>query len=142
MTWENYIKARLIDLIRLEAAHHGGHAPMLAIAQVIANRVHAGWEGGDWMKVIENAPNYIGTVNRRTLVTSSRDPDFRELLRKIEDIYFETADSSNVNTEEGGISLYYAELHKIDRPWFKEQILSDPASHPRLAQVGQITFFG
>ena|SRR5437660_2581044 len=142
MTYENYVKARLIDLVRKEAAHHGGHEPMLAVAQVLANRVHAGWEGGDWIKVIENSPNYTGTINERPLSTSSRDSAFRELLRKIDEVYYETADSSNVNTQEGEISLYYAELHNINRSWFKENILSDPASHPRLAQVGQITFFG
>jgi hypothetical protein len=145
MTYENYIKAKLVHLIIGEAYHHGGHAPMLAVAQVIANRVNAGWEGGDWLRVIDTAPDYRGTVwsdLAGNLPINPRDSGFRELLKRIDDVYYGTADDSNVNNSQGQKSLYYAELHNINRLWFRVNILSDPASHPRLASVGQMTFFG
>ena len=71
-----------------------------------------------------------------------RDGSFRELLRRIDEIYHGTADDSSVNNEQGQKSLYYAELHNVTSEWFRENILSDPESHPRLATVGQMTFFG
>lgn len=142
MTFESYIKAKLMDLVIEEAYASGGVEPMLAVAQVIANRVKAGWQGGDWIRVIDSAPDYRGTEQPRNYVTlDPRDGNFRELMRRIDDVYYGTADDASVNNESGA-SLYYAELHNINREWFSEHILSDLASHPRLASVGLLTFFG
>jgi hypothetical protein len=142
MTYESYIKGRLMDLVIEEAYASGGVIAMLAVAQVIYNRVQAGWQGGDWLRVITTAPDYRGTTPAP--VSNRIDPrngNFRELMRQIDDVYYGTADDTNVNTEKGK-SLYYVELHNVDRPWFQEQILQDQESHPRLAHVGQLTFFG
>jgi hypothetical protein len=142
MTYENYVKAKLVDAILRDAYHYGGHEPMLAVAQVLANRVSAGWGGGDWLRVIDTAPDYRGTVLDNPVQLNPRDGGFRELLRRIDDVYHGTADDSNVNNEQGQKSLYYAELHHLNREWFEDNILKDRESHPRLATVGQITFFG
>jgi hypothetical protein len=69
-----------------------------------------------------------------------REGSFRELLRKVDDIYHGIADDTNVNLEEHK-SLYYAELNNITNPWFQENILNDLDEHPRIATVGQLTFF-
>jgi len=140
MTFESYIKARLMDLVITEAYASGGVEPMLAVAQVLANRVKAGWQGGDWLRVIETAGDYRGTEQPH-VHPETREGNFRELLRRIDDVYHGTADDANVNNDTGK-SLYYAELHNINREWFQEHILSDLDSHPRLATVGQLTFFG
>ena len=140
MTYENYVKAKLVDLVIADAFVSGGVEPMLAVAQVLANRVLAGWQGGDWLRVIHTAPDYRGTIQ----IYSSIDPKdgtFRELIRRVDDVYHGTADDTNVNNDSGK-SLYYAELHNINREWFMEHITSDLESHPRLASVGQLTFFG
>ena len=71
MTYESYIKARLVDFVVGEAFNSGGVEVMLAVAQVIANRVGAGWQGGDWLKVIHGAPEYRGTVSARQRTTES-----------------------------------------------------------------------
>lgn len=142
MTYETYIKAKLIDLVIEEAYASGGVEPMLAVAQVIANRVQAGWQGGDWLKVIDSAPDYRGTVQPRNYTPMDpRDGTFRELMRRIDEVYHGTADDTNVNNASGK-SLYYAELHNINRDWFIERIAQDHENHPRLATVGQLTFFG
>ena len=141
MTYENYIKARLVDFIAGEAFNSGGVEAMLAVAQVLANRVNAGWQGGDWLRVIHNAGDYRGTVQPSNgLEIDPRDGNFRELLRRVDDVYHGTADDTSVNNDSGK-SLYYAELHNINREWFTDHILNDLESHPRLASVGQITFF-
>jgi hypothetical protein len=142
MTYENFIKAKLVIFIVDEAYHEGGYEPMLAVAQVLANRVNAGWGGGDWLKVIETARQYTGTVWTNPPQIDPHDGGFRELLRRIDDVYHGTADASNVNNDQGQKSLYYAELHNLNREWFRENILNDLEAHPRLATVGQMTFFG
>lgn len=142
MTYESYVKGKLVDFVSAEAYHHGGADTMLAVAQVLANRVAAGWQGGDWLRVIATAPEYRGSVYDTALRPDPRDGGFRDLLRRIDDVYYGTADDSNVNNEQGQKALYYAELHNINREWFQENILSDLESHPRLAIVGHMTFFG
>jgi hypothetical protein len=62
-----------------------------------------------------------------------RDGGFRELLRRVDDVYHGTADDSAVNNEQGQKALYYAELHNLNRVWFKENILNDLEAHPRIA---------
>jgi hypothetical protein len=141
MTFENYIKARLVDFIMIEAFNSGGVEPMLAVAQVLANRVKAGWQGADWLRVIVTAPEYRGTIQPPNQTIDPREGNFRELIRRVDDVYHGTADDTNVNNDSGK-SLYYAELHNINREWFIEHIASDPENHPRLATVGQLTFFG
>ena len=142
MTFESYVKSRLMDFVVEEAYASGGVEPMLAVAQVLANRVHAGWQGGDWLRVIDSAPDYRGTLQPKNYTPlDPREGNFRELMRRVDDVYHGTADDTNVNNESGK-SLYYAELHNINRDWFSTHILSDLESHPRLAVVGQITFFG
>jgi hypothetical protein len=140
MTFESYIKARLMDCVFSEAFSSGGVEPMLAVAQVIKNRVDAGWQGGDWLRIIEHVPDSRGTEPPAAHI-DPQDPNFRELMRKIDDVYYGTADDANVNNESGK-ALYYAELHNINREWFADHILKDGESHPRLASVGQLTFFG
>jgi hypothetical protein len=140
VTYESYIKARLVDLVVTEAYSSGGVDAMLAVAQVLANRVNAGWQGGDWLKVIEAASDKRGTIQAPTTI-DPRDGSFRELLRQVDDVYHGIADDSNVNNDSGK-SLYYAELHNVNCEWFREHILDDLESHPRIASVGQLTFFG
>lgn len=140
MTYESYIKARLVDFIVQEGYNSGGVEPMLAVAQVLANRVTAGWQGGDWIRVIHTAPDYRGTVQPQITI-DPKDGTFRELIRRVDEVYHGTANDTNVNNDSGK-SLYYAELHNINREWFTEHITSDLESHPRLASVGQLTFFG
>lgn len=145
MTYENYIKGLLATFAVEEAYRYGGSDCPLAVAQVIANRVTAGWYGGDWRKIILDAPNNRGTLYPEPFEYDTRESGFRQILTKIDDVYYGIADSSNVNVEgEEGItpSLYYCVLHKVNNEWFKKSILNDQKSHPRIAVVGQLTFFG
>lgn len=144
MTYENYIKAKLVDAACDAAYHYGDFESVMAVAQVIANRVGAGWHGGDWKQVIDDAEKLAGTEPPSPRI-NPRDLFFRRILSQIDDIYYGTADDSAVNVEsETGIvtALYYAELHNITNDWFRNNITSDLENHPRIATVGQLTFFG
>lgn len=137
MTYENFVKAGLLKYAYREGARYGGHQVIMAVAQVLANRVRAGWESGDWLQVIENAPNYLGTVHERGTPIDARSLPFRQLLQRIDDVYYGTAGDDDTCG-----ALYYAELDNVNRDWFTDNILSDPTSHPRLANVQFVTFFG
>jgi Cell Wall Hydrolase len=142
VTYENYIKARLVDYAVNEAYHHGGIQGMCAVAQVIANRVNSGW--GEWKKVIDDAHNYSGTIVEPPDL-DPKDLTFRRMLTMVDDIYYGTADDTNVNIEDDRgktLALYYAELNSIDRQWFSDNITGNIDMHPRLATVGPLTFFG
>lgn len=147
MTYENYIKALLLDYALCEAWHERSPDVVLAVAQVIANRVKAGWHGGDWLQAITDAPNRCATTApfRRPSI-NPREPAFRQMLMDIDAIYHGSADDSSINPEDlEGVpqtSLYYADLGSVPNIWFKENIASNPAEHPRLAKVGSFTFFG
>lgn len=144
MTYENYIKGNLVRFCVDEAYHTGSSDAVLAIAQVLKNRVDAGWCGGDWNKVIEAAPNYVGTVQENPPEIDPRDALFRKILLCIDDVYYGIADAGNVNVEgpdETKVALYYAQLNHVNRQWFKDSITSDLESHPRIAKVDQFDFF-
>jgi hypothetical protein len=100
MTYENYIKARLVQF----------------------------------------AADYVGTVQKNTPEVDPRDVLFRKILLGIDDVYYGIADDGDVNNDEQK-SLYYAELHNVNRQWFRDIVLSDLESHPRIAKVGQFDFF-
>lgn len=140
MTFENFIKAKLVQLAAREAYHHGGWDGMCAVAQVMANRVNNGW--GNWNEVIDNACNYRGTpLLVQTIDVQSTS--FRRMLLLVDDIYHGTADDSNVNVEDSRgklVALYYADLSAYN-DWFKNNVLNDPKEHPRIAFVGPLTFF-
>ena len=141
MTYENYIKGRIVTFAANEALHHGDIKGMCAVAQVLANRVKAGW--GEWHKVLDTAYDYTGTIIEPINI-EPKDIIFRRMLTMVEDIYLGTSDDSNVNVEDDRgktVSLYYAELNNIDRRWFVDNITSKTERHPRLAVVGPLTFF-
>jgi hypothetical protein len=142
MTYENYIKGRLVEYAVHEAYHYGGTACMLAVAQVIANRVNAGW--GEWKNVLDRAHLYVGTEVNINAPIDPKDFTFRRILGMIDDVYLGTADSTNVNiTDDRGklVALYYADLSNLTRDWFHTTITDHIDRHPRLATVGPLTFF-
>lgn len=145
MTYENFIMAALAKFALDEGYRFGGTDCTLAVAQIIANRVEAGWFGGDWIKVIEDAPNVRGTIHTEPFKYSTRETPFRQAIAQIDDVYHGTADDTNVNhTTSEGITraLYYCQLHNVNSDWFKKNVLGDLEHHPRMATVGQLTFFG
>src|SRR5437763_4895121 len=99
MTYENYVKGKLVSFAAEEGMRYGGADCTLAVAQVLANRVRAGWQGGEWEKVIRDAPNYRGTEYPEPFEINPRDLTFRSLLQRIDEIYHGTAGDSLVNSE-------------------------------------------
>lgn len=135
MTAENFIKAQLAAFVHREAAFHGGIDNMLAVAFVIRNRVRAGWMGGSWMGVIQSAETYSATIYTPTAL-DLREFHFRLLMQQIDDIY-----SGLMPDRMTDGALFYAELNRVEREWFKQNILAHLDEHPRVATVGNVSFF-
>lgn len=104
---------------------------MVAIGLVLANRVRAGWSGGDWCAVLEGQ-----TDNCTMPWPDTRDPKFQAVLAKADKIY------DGTEPDITGGALYYKNLSGEVGPWFTVNIMQRPGDHPRLGTVGQRTFFG
>lgn len=144
MTADDYIKSKLASFAWKEAAQYGGTQNMTAVALVIRNRVYAGWCGGDWLDVLANAPVSSALNPRHELIEPQpdfREPAMRRFLQAMDSIYDGSLpDTLTVNPKKEG-ALYYAELDKIERDWFLENICRKPENHPITSKVGPVTFF-
>ena len=137
MNADNYIKGRLATFCIEECSKTGNVDNMLAVAFVLRNRVDAGWHGGDWLSVIEDAPKQRGNFPPPLVGLSLRDYHIKEFLRQIDDVY--TGEAEDELTQG---ALYYAVLHTLTDEWFISNIVRNPNSHPRIAQVHLTSFFG
>jgi hypothetical protein len=135
MTPEQFLRSQAARYAIDQGFYHGGVDNMTAILHVLCNRVNAGWLGGDWMAVLEDAPTKTGTVVEPMTTIDLRDMALRMFLSRVEDIML-GRDGDMVAG-----ALYYCELHNVHREWFKDRILKDPKNHPRVATVGQVAFF-
>lgn len=136
MTSDNFIKGQLAAFAHREGARFGGVDNMLAVAFVIRNRQQAGWLGGNWMEIIYQAEKVAATIYEPT-APNLRETPFRMLLSQIDDVFTGLA----VDKMTQG-ALFYAELAEITNEWFIENITRQPEQHPRVANVGPVTFFG
>jgi hypothetical protein len=135
MNADTYIKMKLAETAIQEGARHGGSDNMVSVAFVMKNRVEAGWYGGDWMPVLEQAKERAGTTYP-TIAVNLRDPSIRQLLQRIDDIYDGSEDFDLTDK-----ALFYCELHRVDGQWFKQNVLKNREEHPMVATVGPVTFF-
>jgi hypothetical protein len=140
---ETFVKAQLAAFAHREAYETGALTAMLAVACILRNRVRKGWHGGDWMTNLNHACEYAPFKRETT------DPDeydltngaFRRVLQEVDDIY-----SGVYGDEFSSNGLYYLDTGllqsgRVIRPWFEQRILGDGASHPRIAQVGNLVIF-
>lgn len=108
---------------------------MLAVLFVIRNRYRAGWQGGNWLALVQNADSISACIYPPSKPDLS-NLDFRKALATVDDIY--SGFAADLLTEG---ALYYGELNKIENPWFLEKICRDLENHPMVATVGNVSFF-
>jgi Cell Wall Hydrolase len=139
MTTEDFIKALLAILMYREDSSDGIQG-MTAVGLVVRNRVKAGWNGGDWCAVMEAHNQFSSMVILGDPNTirwpETRDPLFLSVLVKTATIF----DGTEPDITDG--ALYYANLSVPVGAWFLQNIVQNPAAHPRKGTVGQQTFFG
>jgi hypothetical protein len=133
---------------------------MKAIAYCVRNRVKAGWHDGQWLTVIERNYETAGNLPLARVILDPNNRILQRLIADIDDIYYGlvayTAAGQNKMTvptaqrfaAEGGDledaigkSCYWCWLNRAFTPWFKENILDHPESHPNRTQMGLMAFF-
>lgn len=131
----------------------GCRPAMAGVAHVIRNRVEAGWQNGEWMKLIADSPihssSLVEDIDWKSYVDIF-DQTFRWLHGQCTGIYDGSLkDDVTVAADArkaGGVgipkrALFYANLQIPMRPWFRANILDQKTEHPRTADAGTITFF-
>jgi hypothetical protein len=142
----------------------GNRDAMLGIAHVIHNRVMAGWNSGDWLKVISDWPihsaNNIEEMDFRSL-PELRDADFNWLVPQVERVYSGPLRDSVTSTPSVAFAmprfdalgkratpplpmsaLFWCDLNRVTRNWFKENVLTAKDQHPILSHSFPLTFIG
>lgn len=152
MRSEDLIKGQLVSYgWRFGQSYTGGHLAGQMVMHTIAERVRQGW--GSWLQVLERLPNFMAENELPPLVYPSLwEPTFVKLLNAVDGVY----DNSVPNPARG--ALYWADLNRVQRPWFKEKILgamvpqeaafyTDKAlqqpygTHSIVANMNSLTFF-
>jgi hypothetical protein len=145
--------------LALFAARAAGERPSLeqmkAIAYVIRNRVKAGWHDGQWLTVIERAPEAAGNLEGARVVLDPNNRALQRLIADVDDIYYRvgardqgTGNSAQRFAAEAedmadvlGRTLYWCFIDQPMSPWFKENVLDRPEEHVMRAQMGTMMFF-
>jgi hypothetical protein len=110
------------------------------VMSTIANRVRAGW--GSYLVVIERIPLHMAENELPPLKYPSLwEPDFVKLLHAVEGVFEGSAHDMSAG------ALYWGELNKIERGWFKEHIIDQVNEetglrrHPLIASMNSLSFF-
>ena len=143
-TSEQFIVCELARLAWQEG-HRESANVMSAIALVQSNRIKAGMGEGNWLAVfsfqreIWSAQTEFARIGTYSAVPDVRDPTFQTILSVADQVY----EGGGADSLTDG-ALYYAALGSpvYDRNgWFQFTVASRPGKHPRLATIGNFTFF-
>jgi hypothetical protein len=151
LTQDNYIKAKIVETAwRFLKSYVGtGHLAGQMIMHTLANRVRCGW--GSWLQTLDSVPKFMAENELPPLVHPAVwDATFVKLLQTVDGIY-----EGSVQDMSRG-ALYWAELSKIERPWFRDTILhgrkfvnisnggvemTEVPAHPSVANTNGLTFW-
>jgi hypothetical protein len=135
MTPGDYVVSNLANLMYSEPEDDAllGYQ---ACGFVVRNRVLAGWEGGDWLSVIQKHDTYSANPPAGDRVLRLGNPhynmEFRRVLSMAEAIY----NGRERDITEG--ALWYGRLNNAS-PWFKENVIQ--RFGPAVATIGKQSFW-
>ena len=137
---EDIQKSMLVSLgWRFGQSYGGGYLAGQMVMSTIMNRVKAGW--GPHLEVFERVPFFMAENELPPLKWPGVwDGSFVKLCHIIDGVF----DGSAVDLSKG--ALYWADLSRIDRPWFKNLIdaineETGERQHPIVASMNSLTFF-
>lgn len=121
---------------------------MIAVLFVIQRRAVAGWEGGDWSKIVlaKNQFDSMTSVGDPNTVQfpDAHDPVYQKLLQWVDAIYGQMGTDGTAEDKLTNGALYYADMSSKAYQvggWFDREIVQKPDAHPRVAQIGTTTYF-
>jgi hypothetical protein len=141
---EEIQQAKLVELgWRYGQFYCGGYVAGQMIMSVFMNRVKCGW--GNHLDVMTKVLPFAAENELPPLIYPGVwDGNFVKLLHVVTGVF----DGSIADMSKG--SLYFADLNKIERPWFQEKIV-DPIKedgptagqrqHPIVANINSLSFF-
>jgi len=127
---DDYIKGKLVEYgWRFGQSYGGGHLAGQLVMHTFANRVRLGW--GPWLRILDTIPQYMAENELPPLVHPPVwEPTFVKLLSVVDGIYDGSIGDMTRGSEfpaahrgETG-ALYFCALNKIERPWFRDNILN------------------
>jgi hypothetical protein len=143
---DDYFKSLLIQTAWRFTHQYGGHMAGQGVMHVLANRVRCGW--GNWFQVIDGVPNFMAESELPPLKHPSVwEPGFVKMLHAVDGIFDGSLPDMNKSKITGQSALYWGDLKKIERPWFKEHIIdaldvtTGMRQHPIVGNQGTLTFF-
>lgn len=149
MTQHDINRAALAMYAARAAGPRGSLEQMKAIAFCLRNRVRQGWDEGDWLKVVENADEYLANPAGPLAKLDPDNRSFQRLIRDVDEIYFSRRDFQKdpsgdqmPSLEEAiGKATYWAFIDQPFQPWFLANIVQHPEDHHQKAQMGVMLFF-
>lgn len=140
---DDFIKGQLVSMGWRFGKPYGGYKAGQLVMHTLANRVRVGW--GNWLQVIDNVPKFMAENELPPLSFPPLwEPGFVKLLHSVDGIF----DGSLPDESTG--ALYWADLARIERPWFKEKIIdarredqngSLIPAHQRVHDMGTLSFW-
>ena len=157
MTLTDAQRAYLVAFAFREAGEGASLEAMKAICYVLRNRVRAGWHDGNWIRVIERAPEHAAHAPGPHVELKPESREFQMLLRQIDDVYYQqnaddwtaqnpTSDGTQMLSLEESLCeknhprLFWFFVNRPLRPWFKENIIGDKKNHKRTTTLGTMIF--
>lgn len=105
---------------------------------VIANRSKAGWQNGDFLKIMAEMERFEANPRPDDLryeYGDPREPLFGKFLWRLEMVW-EGSEKDITNR-----GLFWARLDQPITPWFQKAVLDHPELHQRTGVAGMATFF-
>lgn len=137
---DDLIKSKLVELgWRFGQSYSGGNLAGQMVMSTIANRVRCGW--GSWLDVITRVPNFMAESELPELAWPSVwEGNFVKLLHAVDGIF----GGSGTDLTKG--ALYWGDLNKIERDWFRTKIIQakkedGTAAHARVADMNSLSFW-
>ena len=132
---DDFLKTLIVLEAWRQTLEYGGYMGALLVMGCLMNRVRLGW--GSHLEVLEAIPRFSArnTEPNRDKFPSIWDQNFVRLLHEIDGQF----DGSGKDYSNG--ALYWADLRYVERDWFKEKILRQQESHPRIADMNSLSCF-
>jgi len=137
MVPSDYVVSALATLMWNES-HDDLLLGMTMCGLIVRNRVNAGWEDGQWLRLIERHDQYHFRDDKNPRILKLGNPHndmmFRRCLAAAENIY----NNRERDITEG--ALWYGRLNECSEE-FKTKIVRQMSDHPMVATIGRNACF-
>jgi hypothetical protein len=132
-----------------EVGPKGSADEMKLVCYCLRNRARAGWAGGHWLNVIEEADEHAAHEPLETGPLSIESRPLQILARDIDEIFYSEPPRDDLPlgivpgdlAELAGRQLFWMFMDRPIRPWFQTNIVRDSRNHPQRTKLGLMMLF-